>query len=116
MFVQVHVQVHAFPRVCLKTMLGERAVITVGQLWGNFGTIFGACWSILRPLGTILGPLGIRFEAPFPRFGQNVDFRRFSGESPTRLGMSFSPLGDTCSLSGASEAEHRCFFMQPGLR
>ena len=91
MFVQVHVQVHAFPRVCLKTMLGERAVITVGQLWGNFGTIFGACWSILRPLGTILGPLGTSFETPFPRFGQNLDFRRFSGETLTPPGIPFHP-------------------------
>ena len=91
MFVQVHVQVHAFPRVCLKTMLGERAGTIVGQCWGNFGAIFGAFWSILRPLGTILGPRGTSFEAPFPRFGQNLDFRRFSGGLLISLGTLLHP-------------------------
>ena len=39
MFVQVHVQVHAFPRVCLKTMLGERAGTIVGQFGDDFRSI-----------------------------------------------------------------------------
>ena len=91
MSVQVHVQVHPFPQVCLETMLGERAGTIVGQCWGNVGVIFGACLIVLRPLGTILGPLGTSFETPFPRFGQNLDFRRFSGESLISLGTLLHP-------------------------
>ena len=110
MSVQVHVQVHPFPQVFLETMLGERAGTIVGQCWGNLGAMFGAFWRVLRPLGTILGPRGTSFEAPFPRFGQKLDFRRFPGERVTPLGIPFSPLGGTFSLRGASDAENRCFF------
>ena len=76
----------------------------------NLDTIMGAFLSILGPLGTILGPLGTIFEIPFPRFGHSADFERFSGNLLTPPGIPFSPLGDTFSLRGASEAENRCFF------
>ena len=110
MFVQVHVQVHAFPRVCLKTMLGERAGTIVGQPWGNCGAIFGAFWSMLRPLGTILGPRGTSFEAPFPRFGQNIDFRRFSGERVISLGTLFHPWATLVPCLGRRMVKIGAFF------
>ena len=90
MSVRVHVQVHPFPQVCLKTTLGERAGTIVGQCWGNFGAIFGAFLISLRPLGIVSGPLGTSFEAPFPRFGQNLDFIRFSGGLLISLGTPFT--------------------------
>ena len=113
---QVHVQVHEFPQVCLKTMPGERAGTMLGPFWDNYGTILRSFGIILGPLGTTLGPLGTIFETPFPRFGQRADFRGFSHEKIALLGTPFSPLGGTLSLCGVSEAENKCFFGQPGLR
>ena len=80
-----------------------------GTSWDHYAAILDGFWSMLRPLGTILGALGTIFEAPFLRFGKNVDFRRFPGNLLVPLGTPFAPLGDTFSSCGASEAENMCF-------
>ena len=91
MFVQVHVQGHPFPQVCLQTMLGERAGTMFETVWDNFGINLGAFWTIGRQLGTFLGQLGTIFETSFPRFCQRVDFRRFFHESITPWAPLFHP-------------------------
>ncbi len=64
---------------------------------------------MLCPLGTIFESLATMFDAPFPRFGQSLDF----GMILAPLDIPFSLLGITFSLCWASEAD--VLFRQPGV-
>ena len=114
--VQVHVQVQLFPKVCLKTLLGERAGTTMEPFCINFAAILDALWTIWGSLGTTLGPLGTIFETLFPRFGQSFDFRRFPGNCLTPPHPLFHARATLFPGEGASQAENRCFLRELGLR